>query len=471
MYLQISFNDTYNNLMNNLEYNKSVFITTLEKHIKFFEIIPTSFYSKFYKNFGRKHKYELESILRAFLLQKLLNLSDRQLLDILHISIELQNFCRFSKVPDASLLTRFKQKFVSEIKEVFDALVTLTEPICHEIDSKKADYLLYDTTGIVPTVSENNPKFMATKLKNAKQAAKKNSKLDPYKYVYSTLPEVSKANEEIKQQYINGHFCYAIKAGIITNGLGIIRDISVFDNEFKAKHPEVKVPKTDNPNLDKEVGDSISLKPVLSDFFNAHPEFRFSTFLGDSAFDSYDNYTMLKNEFKFSRFCIPLNKRSSKPHENFNEYGCPVCPKDNTPFICLGKSGGKNRSMRIKYVCHKSISNKSTRINTCEDPCTNSKYGKCTYVYPDKNLRMYPGIERNSEHFDNLYKNRVTIERTINLLKENFSLSKSKSYTTATIKFDLIFAGISQLVTVLLAKSLQNLKLYKSTKTLIKKIA
>lgn len=166
-----------------------------------------------------------------------------------------------------------------------------------------------------------------------------------------------------------------------------------------------------------------------------------------------------------------INKRNSKTEDNFDEFGCPICPKDGTPFKCLGKSGGKNRSVRIKYVCHKSIPLKSTRGNTCENPCTASKYGKCTYVYPYKNLRMYPGIQRNTDHFNNLYKNRVVIERTISLLKENFSLSKPKSFTTATIKFDLIFAGITQLLTVLLAKAIHKLELYKTTKALIKKIS
>ena len=174
--------------MNNLENNKSDFILALEKHINFFDIIPTSFFRDFYKKFGRKHKYQLESLLRAFVLQKLLNLSDRQLIDFLNISIELKNFCRFSKIPDASVLTRFKQKFALNVKSLFDNLVNITEPICHEINSKKADYLLYDTTGIEPAVSENNPNFFTSKLKSAKQFAKNSTNLVPYKYVYFTLP-------------------------------------------------------------------------------------------------------------------------------------------------------------------------------------------------------------------------------------------------------------------------------------------
>ena len=101
----------------------------------------------------------------------------------------------------------------------------------------------------------------------------------------------------------------------------------------------------------------------------------------------------------------------------FDEYGTPLCPLDKTPFIFLGKSGGKNRSQRFKWVCHKSVQSGSTRICTCQNPCTESPYGKCTYTYPDRDFRMYPGVPRNTEHWDNLYNHRVYIERTIFLLK------------------------------------------------------
>lgn len=129
-------------------------------------------------------------------------------------------------------------------------------------------------------------------------------KEDYYLAVYSSLPSESKTNSDFKQQYINGHFCYALKTGIVTNGLGIIRHISVLDNQFKIAHPDLNWHKSDSPSHDKELGDSALLNPVLSDFFSAHPMFHFSTFIGDSAFDSYDNYSLLKNDFHFSRVVI-----------------------------------------------------------------------------------------------------------------------------------------------------------------------
>ena len=59
--------------------------------------------------------------------------------------------------------------------------------------------------------------------------------------VYSILPSSSNTNPEVRQQYINGHFCYALKAGILTNGLGIIRHISFFDDEFRKKLKELEI--------------------------------------------------------------------------------------------------------------------------------------------------------------------------------------------------------------------------------------
>ncbi len=286
------------------------------------------------------------------------------------------------------------------------------------------------------------------------------------------FPDEAKSAPEAKHQYINGQYCYAFKVGIITDGLGIPRHISVFDNDFKVSHPETVSKKTNDPDKDKEIGDSKSLKPVLSDFFKKHPNLSFSTFLGDSSFDSYDNYSMLKNDFGFSRICVPLNTRNSKKsYGSFNHFGNPVCPYDGTQFICLGKSGGINRSLRIKWVCPKSVQNGNTRQCTCQNPCTNPKYGRCVYTYPNKNLRLYPGIERNTDHWNNLYRHRVLVERCINLFKYSFGLAAPKTQNLTTIKFDLFLAGCTQLIGVILAKALNNLKLFKSLRKLVDSVA
>ena len=461
--------DIYNGVSEAIEQHKPQLIRLLEEHIDFDKLIPVNFKLAFYRHMGRKHKYHLESYIRAFVVQKLLGIpKDTLLLSVLRLSAELRDFCGFDKVPDASQLTRFRENYKSYLAEMFEHLVDLTESICREIDAKKADYLIYDTTGIELPVAENNPKFFNSKLREAKKLAKSNPNFDPYKAVYAFLPEASRTNPDARQQYINGHFCYATKVGIVTNGLGICRHIAFFDDDFRKRHPEVCSPRTDNPDSDKEIGDSVSLKPVLSDFRAAHPTIDFKTFIGDSSFDSYDIYAMLKNDFSFERACIPMNPRNSKASSaHFDASGTPICPVSGMPFTFLGKSGGKNRSSRFKWVCPGSVQKGSSRVCSCDHPCTDSSYGKCVYTYPDKDFRLYPGVPRATDHWNNLYRHRVAIERTINIFKDSFVLDSGKSHRTVTVKADLFLAGITQLIGVLLADALHKPKFIKSVRRLI----
>lgn len=471
-FVQTSLYNVYTDMSNTLESDKSNLLTLLDTHIDFNAIIPYEFNRAYYKQYGRSVKYHLESMLRLLVLQNLFGLTNQQVLFIMQSCLEFQRFCGFDKIPDPSKLSRFKQDYCKHLGALFENLVSLTEPICRELDAKKADYLIFDTTGIEPTVAENNPKFFNAKLREAKKYAKGNPNYNPYIGVYSLLPKETKANPNVQQQYVNGHYCYAFKAGILTNGLGIVRSISFFDETFKKKHPQTVTPRSDDPTKDKEISDSAALQAVLEDFFTAHNNFSYRTFLGDSAFDSYDNYTLLKNKFHFSRACIPLNPRNAKnASTSFDKNGVPICPLDGTPFTYVGKCAGKNRSLRFKYVCHKSIKRGSKRICTCESPCTNSSYGRCTYTYPDKDFRMYPGIPRGTEHFDNLYRHRVLIERTIGQLKSSFCLEKPKSFCSNTVKANLYMAASVQLIGVLLAKALHQDLLFKSLRTLMRKVA
>ena len=55
-------------------------------------------------------------------------------------------------------------------------------------------------------------------------------------------------NQAIQQMYINVHFCYAYKFGIVTNGLGIVRDVTFYNKEFLKAHPDIVVEKkSDSP--------------------------------------------------------------------------------------------------------------------------------------------------------------------------------------------------------------------------------
>ena len=66
---------------------------------------------------------------------------------------------------------------------------------------------------------------------------------NPYKAAYDSMPTHAAANSAIQQMYINGHFCYAYKFGIVTNELGIVCDISFYNKDFINAHPDIIVEK------------------------------------------------------------------------------------------------------------------------------------------------------------------------------------------------------------------------------------
>ena len=249
------------------------------------EIVPTTFGYNFYKTKGRPREYELYPMLKSLLLQRIFTIpTDKLLLIFLRFSAELREFCGFRIVPDASKLTRFKQDFIQGLQLMFDNLVDLTEPICQKIDIEKATMVIFDTSGIEAWVRENNPKYADNLIKQLKTWTKfkgLDDHFDPHKAAYAKMPTHAVANPAIKQMYINGHFCYAYKFGMITNGLGIVRDITFYNNEFLDAHPEiVALKKSDSPDEDKTLADSKALVPVLKDFLARHPLINPKIFFG-----------------------------------------------------------------------------------------------------------------------------------------------------------------------------------------------
>lgn len=475
-YEQMSLLDTYKSVEERLENNKPELFRLLDEHLDWEEIIPARFYSAFYQRLGRKRGYGLESFLRALFLQRIFHyVEDTQLLNTLRFSYEMRKYCGFEKVPDASKLTRFKQDFCEYIRDVFERLVDMTEPICAEMDKALADMLVYDTTGIESYVAENNPKFLNKMAAQSRSIARLDPSFDPSGGGVALLPNAAASNPAVKQQYINGHFCYAQKAAVVANGLGIVRHLELFDDDFKAAHPEMQIEKrAKHPEIDKELGDSTSLKPVLLDFKAAHPDAHYSVFSADAAFDSYENFSFLLNDYGFQKAVVPLNPRRGLPAADvdFNENGTPLCPADGTPLKPCGHANEKRRSPRLKFICPKSkllklSDGKHSFRCQCKSPCSSSKYGRCIYVPLNKNLRLYPGISRDDPAFAQIYTRRTCVERSINSLKDTLGISNRKTSNVLTTKADLFLAGIVQLLCVLLAHRLHDLKLARRPRKLI----
>lgn len=488
---QLSLSDIYAHCSDCFENNKYEFLRLLEENINLEKLIPMAFRNHFHLRFGRPRDYSLDAFIWALLLQKIFTIpTDSLLLIFLHYSKELRDFCGFTKVPDASKLTRFKQDFLWDLQDFFDRLVDITEPICQKIDPRLACMTIFDTSGIKAFVTENNPKYansIIQKLKAYKKAMKLDDSFDPYKAAYGSMPPHAAANPAIKQLYINGHFCYVFKFGIVTNGLGIVRDITFYNKAFLDAHPDIVIEKkSDFPDEDKSLGDAKALIPVLKDFFAKHPLINPKTFLGDAAFDSIEIYKALitgdtfgsdaaGNDRRFQTAYIPLNRaRLENKDYSINEDGVPCCPHDpNLPM----KPEGNTSHLRcklptFKFVCpkmkwQKCDDGKYRRVTNCDNPCTSSLGGRMVYVYPEKDLRAYPGTIRGTQDWENTYKIRAVVEKAINHFKDCFCLEDRKTRDDRTLHADLLLAGITQLITVILADSIHQPQLIRSLKPLI----
>ena len=491
-YHQMTLADVFTETQELFESDKPEFLKLLESSIDLSELISVSFRNHFYASTGRPREYSLTSLLWALIIQRIFSIpTDSLLLTFLEYSRDLREFCGFTKVPDASKITRFKQEFIEDLRMFFDSLVDLTEPILQEIDAEKASMSVFDTTGLEAYVTENNPKFANHKIRQLKAWAKTmgfDKSYDPYKAAYGSMPTHASADPEIKQQYLNGHFCYAYKAGVLTNGLGIIRAIEFYDKDYFASHPEIeRYKKTDAPDEDKSVGDARLLLPLLKDFFRKHPLINPKTFLGDAAFDSIEIYKALLSGDTFGtnsdgtprifeKAYVPLRSglKLTNPDYTINENGIPCCPHDPTlPMKPEGNTSHLRCGLKtFKFVCPEmkwetGADGKSHRVCHCEDPCTDSACGRMVYLYPEKDLRRCPGVVRGTEEWESTYKIRTSVERSINHIKGSFCLGDRKTQNAKTLHADLLLAGITQLITVVVADRIHKPKYFRSLKRLI----
>lgn len=89
------------------------------------------------------------------------------------------------------------------------------------------------------------------------------------------------------------------------------------------------------------------------------------------------------------------------------------------------------------------------------------------YIYPAQNLRTYPGTVRDSPEWDSVYKMRVNVEKSISHFKDSFCVAGHKTHNEKTLHADLLLAGITQLITVMVADKIHKHQYIRSLKPLI----
>jgi hypothetical protein len=482
---QLSFVEQIQQVNDLSSRNPVKFMQLLETHIDLPTLIPPSFYLAYGSSPTNDRTYPLESMLAILLLMHFFKFAKvRDFILLLYFAPDIQKFCRLPDgcVPDESVISKFKIKFERELHGLFDNLSNKVMGIFSEYNESLPDdsphkglseTLVDDTTGLKPKVKENNPKTLQSQInkqidyKKFLESQGKDKGFNVYAAAFNNMPKVAGANESIRLGYANGHFAYFYKFGILTNGFGIPLHLHFFDDAFYKNLPAV----FDSPEEQKYVYDNASLHPVLSSFYKRVGNNRFSTFLGDSEFDSYDNYRFLK-ELGFSKVLIPLNVRNSPPSNDpipINAEGIPCCPKDpSMEFISDGSCKGKNRCIRFKFVCPLSRRVNNAWVSDCRDKCRATNSTVTTYTYPSGDLRVFFGVHRGSKEWTATYNQRSVVERELSSMKSHPALSHPSTYNCSSLRADVCLNAAAKLITVMLAFAIQKPQYMRNLNKLVK---
>ena len=151
----------------------------------------------------------------------------------------------------------------------------------------------------------------------------------------------------------------------------------------------------------------------------------------------------------------------------FNAYGYPTCPNDaSLSMKYCGITREKGRSDLIKWICPKMHYHKGWCCD-CDNPCSYARKGRTTYTYENMDLRMFPGIQRDSDEWNYTYKIRAIVERAINHFKINMCIAERKTRNHTTTKADVFFAGIASQLTVVVAYAMNCPQYIRSLKPLV----
>ena len=180
-------------------------------------------------------------------------------------------------------------------------------------------------------------------------------------------------------------------------------------------------------------------------------------------------YGKLFHDFHFSKALIPYNPRneSSLKKVGYNAYDYPTCPNDaSLARKYCGSTKEKGRADRVKWICPK-IHYHHGWVCDCDKPCSSAKKGRTTYTYENMDLRMFPGIQRDTKEWNDTYKIRAIVERAINHFKINMCIAGRKTRNHTTTKSDVFLASIASQLTFIVAYAINCPQCIRSLKPLI----
>jgi hypothetical protein len=142
----------------------------------------------------------------------------------------------------------------------------------------------------------------------------------------------------------------------------------------------------------------------------------------DSAHDAGAIYDLILHQN--GKPFIDLNVRSTKNLETDHDIrlspqGIPICPAN----LEMKHDGFDHAQKRHKWKCP--LMKKRTTC-TCDNPCSDAKYGRTFHTQSQDNPRLFPEVPRGSESWKLVYKRRTTVERSNKRTKIDYKLEAGR---------------------------------------------
>ncbi len=158
----------------------------------------------------------------------------------------------------------------------------------------------------------------------------------------------------------------------------------------------------------------------------------------DSAHDAMPYYDYCKAN-GITPF-IDLNRKCGRPPVykddiTINKDGIPLCPKG----FPMKQAAVEPKKGRIKYRCPKITCKGGTVQCTCEDPCSDAKYGRNVHLVLKDNPRLFNNPPRDSAEWKLEYNARTSAERCNKREKMDYKLEDGR-YRSSMMWYCRLFA-------------------------------
>lgn len=168
------------------------------------------------------------------------------------------------------------------------------------------------------------------------------------------------------------------------------------------------------------------------------PEAHVTKLLLDSAHDAMPYYEYCKTN-GITPF-IDLNWKGGRPPVykddiSINNDGIPLCPKG----FPMKQAAVEPKKGRIKYRCPKITAKGGTPHCTCEEPCSDAKYGRNVHLVLKDNPRLFNNPPRGSEEWKLEYNARTSAERCNKREKLDYKLEDGR-YRSSMMWYCRLFA-------------------------------